>query len=202
MPSLLIARHGNTFDSGETVRRVGRRTDLPLSSSGTAQANRLGKHFNNSGVLITQLLAAPLKRTQQTAEAIVAQMDVRAIIQLDPRLLEIDYGPDENQPEAQVIARIGEVAMQRWNDDAIPPPDWDVDPVAIIADWRSLIARVRNFRSDDVVLMITSNGIARFALDAADETPATAPRKLRTGAYGRIDINNDRAVVAQWDIRP
>lgn len=202
MPFLYIARHGNTFECGDTVRRVGRRTDLPLSSSGAAQAQRLGEHFNDRGLIITQLFAAPLKRTQQTAAAIVAQLSVRPTIQQEQRLLEIDYGPDENQPEAQVIARVGAVAMQRWNDDAIPPPDWNVDPDAIIADWKILLARVGKLRFDDVVLVITSNGIARFALDAADETPATIPRKLRTGAYGRIDINNNRAVVTQWDIRP
>ena len=41
MTQLLIVRHGNTFETGETPRRVGLRTDLPLSSSGRKQANAL-----------------------------------------------------------------------------------------------------------------------------------------------------------------
>jgi len=42
---LFIVRHGNTFDPGDTVTRVGARTDLPLSSSGRAQADALARHF-------------------------------------------------------------------------------------------------------------------------------------------------------------
>ncbi|HAO37083.1 MAG TPA: histidine phosphatase family protein, partial [Hyphomonas sp.] len=38
MARLIIVRHGNTFDKGDTVTRVGGRTDLPLSASGLAQA--------------------------------------------------------------------------------------------------------------------------------------------------------------------
>ncbi|MFZ4686424.1 MAG: histidine phosphatase family protein [Hyphomonadaceae bacterium] len=35
---IFIVRHGNTFDKGDVVTRVGGRTDLPLSTSGSAQA--------------------------------------------------------------------------------------------------------------------------------------------------------------------
>jgi len=202
MPSLFIARHGNTFDAGETVTRVGRRTDLSLSQSGVAQAERLGAYFRDNEINFTQAFAAPLKRTHQTAAAIVAQSAAPLEIQLDPTLLEIDYGPDENQPEALVIARIGEGALRRWNEDAIAPPDWEVDPPAIIDGWRALIARVRKLGPDDAVLAVTSNGIARFALDAADASTARFPRKLRTGAHGRIDINDHQAVITGWDLRP
>lgn len=202
MASLFIVRHGNTFDAGETVTRVGRYTDLLLSESGAAQAERLGAHFRGAGVLFSKALAAPLKRTRETATAIAAQSATPLKIQTDPMLLEIDYGPDENQPEARVIARIGEAAMGRWNDDAVPPPDWNVNPPAIIAGWRSLFEQLRALAAEDAVLAVTSNGVARFALDAADKMSAAFPRKLRTGAYGRIDIDNKHAVVAAWDMRP
>ncbi|MEL6754250.1 MAG: histidine phosphatase family protein, partial [Pseudomonadota bacterium] len=45
MQTLYIVRHGNTFDTGDTVLRVGGRTDLPLSTSGEMQATALGIHF-------------------------------------------------------------------------------------------------------------------------------------------------------------
>ena len=34
MARVIICRHGNTFDKGDLVRRVGARTDLALSKSG------------------------------------------------------------------------------------------------------------------------------------------------------------------------
>ena len=42
---IYIVRHGNTFDPGDTLLRVGARTDLALSVSGCEQADRLGRHF-------------------------------------------------------------------------------------------------------------------------------------------------------------
>ena len=42
MTDIYIVRHGNTFDKGDVVTRVGARTDLPLSRSGFAQAEALG----------------------------------------------------------------------------------------------------------------------------------------------------------------
>lgn len=40
---IIIFRHGNTFDVGDTVLRVGRRTDIPLSGSGRKQSRLLGE---------------------------------------------------------------------------------------------------------------------------------------------------------------
>ena len=45
MARLFVVRHGNTFDTGDVVTRVGGRTDLPLSKSGKAQAEKLAAHF-------------------------------------------------------------------------------------------------------------------------------------------------------------
>ncbi|MGA3882329.1 histidine phosphatase family protein, partial [Bacillus pumilus] len=41
----VIVRHGNTFAAGEPPRRIGARTDLPLTAQGQAQAEALGAHF-------------------------------------------------------------------------------------------------------------------------------------------------------------
>lgn len=123
-------------------------------------------------------------------------------ITLDNSLLEIDYGPDENKPEQDVIARIGEKALDKWNTDATPPPDWDVDPAALANAWRALFARVAAIGAGGVALAVTSNGVARFALDAATSSSPAYPKKLHTGAFGRIDINGADANVAEWDVRP
>ncbi len=202
MPTLYVVRHGNTFDDGETPTRVGRRTDLSLSKSGRAQASRLGAYFSERNIAFAKIYAAPLRRTMETAEAVARQAADPCDIASEPVLLEIDYGPDENKPEADVIARIGADALHRWNTEAIPPPGWNVDPAALIAGWQSFFVRIREMAPDDIVLAITSNGVARFVLDAASRAEPDLPKKLRTGAFGRIDINDDQAIVAEWDVRP
>lgn len=186
--TVIIVRHGNTFDPGETVRRVGRGTDLPLSPSGQTQAKALFRHFAGTG--FDRIVSSPLRRTRQTAEAITA-----GDILFDDRLLEIDYGPDEGQPETAVIARLGKDALQRWDNDAIPPRDWIVDPEALRTDWVDLLDQ-----SEGTTLIVTSNGIARFVLDVA--TDGGAERKLKTGAYGVVQERDSGWHVTEWNVRP
>lgn len=201
---LYIVRHGNTFDKGDTVTRVGARTDLLLSSSGQAQAEALADHFSRIG--FTQAIAGPLKRTRQTAEIILGKQPQPPDLEIGNFLREIDYGPDENQPEDAVIARIGQTALDAWERAAVPPPGWRFDPAAIEGQWQSLFAKLA--KSDDTgpVLIVTSNGIARFALTAAGLTPDTgqhATLKLKTGAYGVFRLSGDAsASLHDWNIRP
>ena len=200
---LYIVRHGNTFDKGDTVTRVGARTDLPLSSSGQAQAEALAVHFKP--IAFAQAIAGPLKRTRQTAEAILAEQAAPPELEIGNFLREIDYGPDENQPEDAVIARIGQPALDAWERDAVPPPGWRFDPAAIEGQWQSLFAKLARSEETGPVLIVTSNGIARFALTAAALAPDPARHetlKLKTGAYGIFQLAGDGSVTLDdWNVR-
>ncbi len=193
---LFIVRHGNTFDKGDTVTRVGGRTDLPLSSSGLVQAQALARHFATSTIFATAR-SGPLKRTRETARAILAAQPNAPELTTDLFLREIDYGPDENRPEEEVVARIGQPALDAWERDSIPPPGWRVDPAAIIGNWQELFSDLAEEEGDH--LIVTSNGIARFALAAANAHRPDA--KLPTGGYGVIELTPE-PVVLHWNLRP
>ena len=195
--TLIILRHGNTFDKGDTVTRVGARTDLPLSVSGRVQVDALAEYF--AGQLpFDQTLAGPLKRTLETADAIAGD----AIVTVCEDLREIDYGPDENRPEAEVVARLGENAIRAWDEEALVPPGWKVDPDALIAMWHERFAAVAALPDGARVLAVTSNGVARFALRAASHVPPGTPLKLRTAAWGEIEVDAAGAGrVMAWDKR-
>ena len=115
---LIIARHGNTFAPGDTPRRVGRRTDLPLVASGEAQARRIGDYLRRHQLVPDVVFAAPLQRSYDTARLAVEAAGCDLPITIDARFNEIDYGPDENQPESTVVARIGDQALRDWNEHA------------------------------------------------------------------------------------
>ena len=117
---LHIVRHGNTFDKGDIVTRVGGRTDLPLSISGRAQAEALARHF--AATPFATARSGPLKRTRETARAILAAQANAPELTTDLFLREIDYGPDENRPEEDVIARIGREALDAWERDSSRRP--------------------------------------------------------------------------------
>jgi probable phosphoglycerate mutase len=197
MTRLYIVRHGNTFEAGEPPRRVGRRTDLPLTVAGRAQAEALGRQFAANGVAFSACQAGMLQRTRVTAETILATMGTPLAVEPSELLTEIDHGPDEDQTEARVEARIGKEALGAWDRQAIAPPDWIVDADERVTGWREFAAQPL----PEAVLLVTSNGAARFALLAFGFDMASL--KLRTGAYGIIETGSDGQFrLVEWDKRP
>jgi len=202
MARIVICRHGNTFDKGDTVTRVGARTDLPLSASGQAQAEALRGFFspNASDYNFKRAYCSALMRTQQTAATIlqsghsVQQPDILEF------LTEIDYGPDENMPEDAVIARIGAGAILAWDQEAQVPDGWGVDSELIIKSWRTFMKDHAD--SDEDILVVTSNGIARFALQAISPAPSVSNIKLGTGAFGTFVSQTGQMTLKTWNQRP
>lgn len=190
-----ILRHGNTFDPGDTVLRIGARTDIPLSKSGWSQAQQQADWLRDELHGETpDLIVGPLLRTRQTGEVIANAFDTSLSIRIDPNLREVDYGPDEGCPESEVRARIGITALERWENDAVVPTGWQVDAHALTEVWKSVLNR----SVDKAQIYVTSNGVARFALTALGERP----RKLRTGSAGLIEFANGAPVLKFWDQSP
>lgn len=192
MTRLVIVRHGNTFAAGEEPRRVGARTDLPLTEAGVEQARALGWHFAKNRVQFDRVLSSPLLRTRHTASEIVDKEPETADF-----LIEIDHGPDENQTEDAVIARIGREALEGWERSLVEPPGWDVGAEWRIAAWQDFVRT-----ADGTILLVTSNGAARFALAALGLMGEDGALKLRTGSYGVIDIHGSAVRLVGWNHRP
>ncbi|PXA83379.1 histidine phosphatase family protein [Nostoc sp. 3335mG] len=197
----VIVRHGNTFAPGETARRIGAATDLPLVESGRAQAIGLGGHFAAQGWRFGRVLASPLMRTRETAALILSQLDTAPSIEPCSWLAEIDHGPDENRTEPEVIARIGADALSAWDERGIAPPEWIVDAEARQEGWHAFFAAP----PEGTTLLVTSNGAARIGLLAEPALAAQAARlpslKLATGAYGLIALEAGGPRLVEWDRR-
>jgi broad specificity phosphatase PhoE len=197
--TFVIVRHGDTFAPGEPPRRIGARTDLPLVESGRAQAAALGAAFARRGWRFDRIVAAPLRRARETAEAIRAALPDAPAPEPAAFLAEIDHGPDEDRAEPEVVARVGAAALAAWDARGEPPPGWQVDPAARRAAWRALYAHA----GDETLLLVTSNGAARFALLAEPAlAQGLATLKLRTGAFGVIRATPAGLARLAWDERP
>lgn len=201
----VVVRHGNTFAAGETPLRIGARTDLPLTAEGLEQGAALGRYFAELGWQFARVLVSPLLRTRQTADAILALQTAPPMPEPCEFLREVDHGPDEAKAEDAVLARLGADALKAWDERAAVPPGWIVEPEQRIAGWQRLFAEEAG--DDDPILLVTSNGAARFALLADPELQQAAAQldtlKLRTGSYGVIARNEEGALgVEQWGIRP
>lgn len=202
----VIVRHGNTFEAGETPRRIGARTDLPLTQKGRDQACALGRYFAAQNWHFTHALVSPLLRTRETATLILAEQTDPAVMLDCDWLREIDHGPDENQPEEAVLARIGQAALDQWDAHGIAPPGWDVDRESRMAAWQQLFAQSGSDEAERT-LIVTSNGAARFGL-LADPALATSLEKfpglkLPTGGFGLIEKDIAGQLSAPvWGQRP
>lgn len=223
--TLVVARHGNTFEKGDVILRVGARTDLPLTSEGLAQGRRLGEKLAELGLFPTAFYSAPLRRTLETSAEIAAAQGVVAEPLVETFLTELDYGKDDGRSEAEVARRLGAIelgdaaenassetletaglaALKRWDAEKRLPRGWAflqqrVDRLG--DDWRAFAARVVENRPGETVVATTSNGIARFAT-AILPSGAPLPEKLKlaTGAFGVFVWDGESWRLAAWNVR-
>lgn len=204
MTKLIIARHGNTFGPDDTPTRVGARTNLPLVESGKEQAIKLGTWLKENDCTPEITYSSELKRTIETAEMALKQTNFPQPVYPLDIFNEIDYGVDENQTEDKVIARIGEQAIKSWDEKAIVPEGWKFDPQACIDNWKNFAQHIVD-DEQDVIFVVTSNGIARFAPHLAgnfEEFSNNHKIKLSTGALGILEFTHDQWVVKDWNIKP
>ena len=202
MSTILIARHGNTFESGEVATRVGLKTDLPLASSGKIQAENLGYYLKQHNIVPTKVYVSNLRRTQEMAKIALQKAKLNIQIIENEMFNEIDYGQDEGKTNEQVISRIGEAALDAWENSAIPPPGWLLDPNKIINDWKVFAAKIP---AQQTILVITSNGIARFAPYITENFMRFSQEhkiKLATGAIGSLTNRDGFWEVDFWNETP
>lgn len=205
MTTLIIARHGNTFGEGEAPRRIGWRTDLPLTETGRAQARALGVYLKDNGLLPDAVFTGRTRRTIETAEIAMIGAGQALYIQPDGFFNEIGYGPDENRTEDDVRARVGAAALKEWDEKAVVPPGWEADPAEIIDGWRAFAGRIANDYRGCAVMAVTSNGIARFAPHLTGDFEAFRVKhglKLATGALAVMRHKGGVWRVEGWNVRP
>lgn len=203
--TLIIARHGNTFGPDDTPTRVGLHTDLPLVDSGIEQAKKMGRYLSENRLIPDTVYTSDLQRTIQTASIAIKESGVSNPFFKLKMFNEIDYGPDENKVEADVIARIGEQAIKDWDEKAISPDGWKVDPDQIIQNWHDFAEQIAAFDDNETALIVTSNGIARFAPHITGDFDGFRKEhsiKLSTGALGILKCEDSVWKCEGWNIRP
>jgi probable phosphoglycerate mutase len=91
-----FVRHGETAHNRDG--RLQGRVDLELSENGLDQAARLASRF--AGKSIAALITSPLQRAWQTAAAIAEVCGCN--VEVDDRLIELDYGEWDGRPLAEM----------------------------------------------------------------------------------------------------
>ena len=223
---LIVVRHGNTFNSGDVILRVGSATDIPLTEKGVAQGNAVGRDLAAAGIKVDAIFSAPLMRTMRSAQEIASYYDDMPVV-VEKFLTELDYGMDDGQPEDDIVLRVGIVesngkitpstsldelreagkaALKKWDSEAVLPQAWQhLAPRAeqLEQDWAEFGKRVAEEFAGKTVVAVTSNGIARFSKVLLDGSDALGGNlKLATGAYGIYVYENGVWRSEKWNVRP
>jgi len=107
---VILVRHGQT--EWNRVERFRGRADVPLNQVGLAQADATGQRVASEWQPAA-VYAGPLSRTVQTAEAIGFCCSLP--VQIEPRLIDIDYGEWQGLTPGEVRERWTE-ALSAWYD--------------------------------------------------------------------------------------
>jgi 2,3-bisphosphoglycerate-dependent phosphoglycerate mutase len=203
MTTLVLIRHANTFDKGDVIRRVGARSDLPLSSSGKIQAKKLGGLLRDQNLMPAHVFVSELKRTQETAVIALKTANHTCPVTRRAELNEIDYGPDEGKFESDVIARVGLSALADWDERGIMPPEWSPRPETITSHAQNLLQDIAALPDDPIIWVVTSNGIARFFTYQVAGWDCSRPDhlKLSTAAYAILQHDGKIWRMKSWNIK-
>ena len=98
---IYVIRHGQTEQN--RAHALQGRSDLPLNDAGEAQACEAGRLLAARGISFARVYSSPLQRAVQTAHLVAPGVPV----EVDERLIEMDYGPyegsDLRNPAPEII---------------------------------------------------------------------------------------------------
>src|SRR3989441_8492770 len=144
-PVVYLARHGETAWT-VTGQHTGL-TDLPLTEHGECNARKLGERLN--AMTFAAVLTSPLRRAMRTCEL----AGFGPVAEIDPDLVEWDYGEYEGRRTADILAERPEWQLFR---DGCPGGE-SPEHVATRAD--RVVHRVRRVAGD--VLLFSSGHFLR-----------------------------------------
>jgi probable phosphoglycerate mutase len=184
---LYLARHGETAWS-----RSGQHTsltDLPLTEAGLHQADALGRRLK--GQRFARVFTSPLQRAADTCK----RAGFEDVAEIDPDLLEWNYGRYEGRTSAEIHAE---------------RPDWDLfrdgcpdgeSPAQVGTRADRVVQKARAIDGD--VLVFSSGHILRVlgARWLGLEPGGARYFYLRTASLGALGYEHDRSrpVIQLWD---
>lgn len=206
---LILLRHGNTFDPGQTAVWVGKREDLPLVSQGKAQAQGVAGVLSELDVVPQGVYCSSLKRTREFAQILKKSCQWKASIAEDPRLDELDYGDWSGLSSEDIAARGWVVDLQQWNDRCVWPlsAQWEGSPEVIRSEVEDFIQDLlQTYDGDATVVGVTSNGRMRYFLSldptSFKEAVARESVKVKTGHAAIFSVTSSGVKLEGWNLSP
>ncbi len=136
------------------------RADIPLTATGFEQARLAADELSSAGV--DAIYSSPLIRAHETGRAIAAATG--AALRVEPRLIEVDYGPIEGLDRHAARERFGP-AFAAWREDPYGAPLPGMEPLGE-ALLRARSATADAIAAHDCPVLVGHQGILRLVLVA------------------------------------
>lgn len=190
---LVLLRHGQT-EWAVAGKHTGL-TDVPLTERGEELARATAKRL--VGYDFSLVLASPLQRARRTAE-LVGLTDV----QIDPNLVEWDYGGYEGLTTPEIRERLG-YAWNVWQDGVVPgtaSPGETIEQVSARA--RAVIDRVTPALYDGDVALVAHGHLLRIlaATWLRSELRFGAQLILDAGSVSVLGYERENPAIKAWNI--
>lgn len=206
---LVLARHGNTFESGQPAYYVGSQQDLPLVAFGHAQAALLGQALAQHCPHLTAVYTGPLQRMITTAQLALEAMHSPLHSQVDLRLNELDYGAWSGLTSQEVKDRFGVQDYENWERQSKWPTQaaWGESEGAVIDRIQSFVADLETRHAEhEQVCVVASNGCLRYFLTivpgAFEQYVAQHQLKIATGHVCQLSYHRGQWTLDAWNQSP
>ena len=188
LPIIYVARHGETIWtlSGQHTGV----TDLPLTEAGESSARRLGERLNK--LKFAKVFTSPLQRARRTCQL----AGFGAVAEVDPDLIEWNYGDYEGRRTAEIRAEHPDWQLFR---DGCPGGE---SPQQVAARADRVVSRVRAVNGN-VLLFSSGHFIRVFAARwiGIDASVNARSFMLSTASLSAFGYENDlsRPVIRLWN---
>jgi probable phosphoglycerate mutase len=188
LPIIYVARHGETIWtlSGQHTGV----TDLPLTEAGESSARRLGERLNK--LKFAKVFTSPLQRARRTCQL----AGFGAVAEVDPDLIEWNYGDYEGRRTAEIRAEHPDWQLFR---DGCPGGE---SPQQVAARADRVVSRVRAVNGN--VLLFSSGHFIRVLAArwiGIDASVNARSFMLSTASLSAFGYENDlsRPVIRLWN---
>ena len=191
---LILARHGRT--SANAQRLLLGRMDLPLDDVGEQQAVAVGAALAAAGVQPARVIASPLGRTLQTANAVANACGVTEV-ERDERWIEVDYGDFDGEPLAEVPSEV----WQHWRSDSAwtPPNGESLADVGVRV--RAACAELVTVAAHEDIVVVSHVSPIKAAVAWAVGSGDDAAWRLfcDVASISRIRTTGDQPTLVSWN---
>ncbi len=172
--TLRLLRHGETPHTIEK-RFSGTRFDPPLSERGQGQARAAAKHLASVGA-IDVIVASPLTRARQTAQAVADELGLE--VSIDDDLRECDFGDWDGLTFAEASAQAG-VALSQWLGTPEMAPPGGESMVQLAARVAEAQQRILAANAGKSVLIVAHVGSIKMLVREALGAPISTIHRLQ-----------------------